>query len=265
MPVNGANSFNANVRLVINSPIAKSKFSIMNMTRVSYSKSGSYIGSAATTGVADKYFNEDRTSFDYEAFHNTEDFDALFLENTTRSLNAIERLRFTYRGDNLEVMLGGRTRFNKPWYTLETATSNATWNNQANASISWTIGDSGFELTTDADYNWYYGYTTDQPSQFVWNASVSKLLFKKQATIALKAYDLLNQATNLSVTDASNYHSEVRNNTLGRYIILSFTWRFGNFGKAGKQMRQRMGNMGGPGMGGPGMGGRGGFGGGRPF
>ncbi len=254
MPVNGADSFNANTRLVINAPIAKSKFSLMSMTRISYSKSGSYIGSAATTGIADKYFNADRSAFDYDKFHSDEDFDALFEENTTRSLNAVERLRFTYRSDNLELMLGGRTRFNKPWYTLKSASSNATWNNQANASISWTIGNSGFELTTDADYNWYYGYTTPQNSEFVWNASISKLLFKRQATLALKAYDLLNQAKNLSVTDASNYHSEVRNNTLGRYIILSFTWRFGNFGKAGQQLRQR-GGM-------PGMGGRGGYGGG---
>ena len=77
-------------------------------------------------------------------------------------------------------------------------------------------------------------------------------------TIALKAYDIFNQAKNLSVTDASNYHQEVINNTLGRYIILSLTWRFGNFGKAGKQMQQRYG--GGPG--GPGGGMRGPMGGG---
>ena len=32
--------------------------------------------------------------------------------------------------------------------------------------------------------------------------------------------------------------------------MLSFTWRFGNFGKAGQQMRNRMGQGGGPGMGG---------------
>ena len=31
----------------------------------------------------------------------------------------------------------------------------------------------------------------------------------------------------------ANYHLETRNNTLGRYIILSLTYRFGNFGGAG--------------------------------
>ena len=63
-------------------------------------------------------------------------------------------------------------------------------------------------------------------------------------TLALKCYDILNQAKNLSVTDATNYHSEVWNNTLGRYIIFSATWRFGNFGNA-KNMRMGPGGPGG--------------------
>ena len=53
------------------------------------------------------------------------------------------------------------------------------------------------------------------------------------------------------MTDASNYHKETRNNTLGRYVILSLTYRFGNFNnKGGGGPRGPMG--GGPrGMGGP--------------
>ena len=74
---------------------------------------------------------------------------------------------------------------------------------------------------------------------------MSKQILQKQATIALKAYDILDQAKNLTVTDTANYHSEVRNNTLGRYIMLTFTWRFGTFGG------RRSGQMGPPG-GGPG-------------
>ena len=50
------------------------------------------------------------------------------------------------------------------------------------------------------------------------------------------------------MSDTANYHQEVLNNTLGRYIMLSFTYRFGNFGEAGKQMRARIG-QGGPGGG----------------
>ena len=262
LPVNGNDSFNSNVRLMINAPIAKSNFSISNTLRVSYSKSGSYLGASTITG---QYYNPDTAEFDYTAFHDNY-FDAAgnknaawatdFLDNTTRSLGFTERLRATYRSDDIEVMLSGRTRMSKPWYTVQSAVA-ATWNNQISGSFKWTVGNSGFEISTDADYNWYRGYTTEQPSEIVWNASISQALFKRQATLSLKAYDILDQAKNLTVTDTANYHQEVRNNTLGRYIMLSFTWRFGNFGKAGEQMRSR-------GMGGGPMGG-GPRGGGRPF
>ncbi|MBQ1841702.1 MAG: hypothetical protein II130_01835, partial [Bacteroidales bacterium] len=95
------------------------------------------------------------------------------------------------------------------------------------------------------------GYTTPRDDEFIINAEISQLLFKKQFTLALKVYDLLNQAKNLSVTDTDDYHQEVYNNTLGRYVILSLTWRFGTFGGRNGGRRGM-----GPGMGGPG-GGRG--------
>ena len=96
------------------------------------------------------------------------------------------------------------------------------------------------------------------------------MLFNNTCTIAIRAYDILNQAKNLMVTDNSNYHMESRNNTLGRYVVISFTYRFGTFGgnRGGRRGPGGMGGMGGPGGrggrgGGPGMGGPG-MGGGRP-
>ena len=71
------------------------------------------------------------------------------------------------------------------------------------------------------------------------NADITKLLFKDKFTLALKAYDILGQSKNLSVSDSSNYHVETRNNTLGRYIILSLTYRFGNFGGMSGRMGHR--------------------------
>ncbi|MBP5373740.1 MAG: outer membrane beta-barrel protein [Bacteroidales bacterium] len=257
IPVNGRDSFDGNIRLTVNAPIAKSNFSIFNMFRASYSEAASYVG-----GRRDMteffYDGSDGTheagTFNYahfgEVYPDLDNSD-FFTVNLTRSLSMTERFRITYRSDDLEIMAGVRTRFNKPWYTIQQAVD-ATWANQANASFKWTVGDTGLEFGSDLDYNWYYGYTTDQPSELVWNASASMLVFKKMGTISLKAYDLLDQAKNLTVNDTSNYHQEVMNNTLGRYIMLSFTLRFGNFSKAGQQMKSR---MGGPGGMGGGMGG----------
>ena len=267
-PVNGHNTYNGNIRIMVNSPIAKSNFSISNMANVSYSKSGNFIGAARLD--MDRFLKKDAegklTEFLYSDFHkyyfegDSDHWTTDFLDNSTRSLNVTERIRATYRSDYLEITASARTRVSKPWYTVQEQVA-ATWNNQASGSFKWTLGQSGVEIGTDADYNWYNGYTTPQEPQLVWNASLSTPLFRRQATLSLKAYDLLDQARNLRVATTDNYYQETRNNTLGRYVILSFTWRFGNFGKAGEQMRQRMG--GGPG--GPGgRGGRGGFGGGRP-
>ena len=124
-------------------------------------------------------------------------------------------------------------------------------------SINWTIGYTGLTFTTDANYNWYEGYKTPQPSRLIWNAGLQMPIIYNQATIALNAYDILGQRNNLSTTQNENLYSESRSLSIGRYIMLSFTWRFGTFGG-------RNGRMGGFG-GGRGMGGgrgRGGMGGG---
>ena len=264
LPVNGNPSLNANVRMFLNSPIAKSNFSVSWMNRIAYSKSNSYVGQSGFDMTP--FLNEDGSMIYHNDagtgffdVHNNLDHDDFFVNSIIRNLTLVERLRFTYRSDNLEATVSARTRMSKPWNTIKSASTNATWNNQAEATVNWTIGKSGVILKADFDFNWYNGYTTKQPNEYILNAEISKLLFKRQATLALKCYDIFNQAKNLTVTDASNYHQEVRNNTLGRYIILSFTWRFGNFGKAGQQMQQRYGGRGPGGPGGFGGGPRGGF------
>jgi hypothetical protein len=136
---------------------------------------------------------------------------------------------------------------NKSWYTIENSQLSATWNNKVDLSANWTL-PFGMNIIADLDYNWYEGYTTPQPDEFILNAEITQQVFKKKCTIALKAYDILGQSKNLSVSDSANYHQEVRNNTLGRYIILSMTYRFGNFG--GQRGGMHGGMHGGP-MGGP--------------
>lgn len=263
MPLNGPVSGNVSMFYFLNSPIAKSNFSISNMGNVSYSNSTAYVGrDDKCAELTSRYYDKATADFDYDQFnsdffgtghaYNLEDY---FLNNRTQNLSIMERIKATYRNNFVEASLAARTRVNKPWYTIENENGQGTtWSNQIQAEMLWTIDKAGLGINADARYNWYVGYTTYQKPECVINAEVTKLLFKNKVTLSLKAYDLLNQSKTLNVTDNENYHSEVRNNTLGRYVIVSLTYRFGNFGKAGQQMRQR-------GMGGPG-GGRGPMGGG---
>ena len=257
-PVNGLDTYNGSARIMVNAPIAKSNFSISNNANINYSKSGSYVGQ--TRLDMDRFWNEAKTEFDYEKFHNaypdlenTSDF----VSNITQTLSVMERLNLNYRSDNFEVRVNGGTRFSKPWYSVknENTNDNITWNNSVGGSINWTIGYTGLTFTTDANYNWYNGYKTEQPSRLIWNAGLQMPIIYNQATISLNAYDMLGQRQNLNRSESENYISETRSLSIGRYVILSFTWRFGTFGGR----NGRMGGFGGRGMGG----GRGGFGGGR--
>ena len=264
-PVNGRNTYNGSVRIMVNAPIAKSNFSISNNANINYSMTTSYVGASKLD--TDRFWNDKKTEFDYEKFHdaypdlnNTPDF----IVNATRTLRVMERLNLTYRSDDLELRVNGGTRFNKPWYSVKTTnnTEDITWNNSVGGSINWTIGYTGLQFTTDANYNWYNGYKTDQPSRLIWNAGLSCPIIYNSATISLNAYDILGQRKNISTTQNENLLSESRSLSIGRYVMLSFTWRFGTFGG-------RNGRMGGFGGGrggwGGGRGGRGGMGGGMPM
>lgn len=229
IPVNGPATGNVDARIMVNSPFGKTGLSIFSMTYARYNQSTSYIGTGALD--SSKYYDAENASFNYELF--AQDFPDLgesdkFITNRTQTMSFTQRLRLTYRNDFVELTAGGRTRMNKSWYTMENSQLKATWNNQAQFSMNWTI-PGGVNIISDLNYNWYNGYTTPQEDEFVLNAEITKQLFKKKFTLALKAYDILGQSKNLSVTDSSNYHQEVRNNTLGRYVILSLTYRFGNF------------------------------------
>ena len=210
------------------------------------------------------------TKFNYVEFHKVHpdlNDDKDFIVNSTQTLSVMERLNLNYRSDNFEVRVNGGTRFNKPWYSVKTTsnTENVTWNNSVGGSINWTIGYTGLTFTTDANYNWYNGYQTEQPSRLIWNAGLQMPIIYNSATISLNAYDILGQRRNFNSTDGSSgtgYHQETTTLSIGRYVILSFTWRFGTFGG-------RNGRMGGFGGGrggfGGGRGGRGGMGGGMPM
>ena len=237
MPMNGPASGSAGLNFFLNSPIAKSNFSIMNMFRANYSQSSSFIGQNSFD--TNRYYDAATATFQYNQFNadffehgnpisSKLNFEDYFSKNVIQNLSFTERFSVRFSADIVELSLAARTTCNKSWYTVQQEQP-ARWNNQASFSMNWNI-PGGITLASDINYNWYNGYSTPQKDEYVWNAELSKLLFKNMFTLSLKAYDILNQSKNLSITDASNYHQEVRNNTLGRYIIVSLTYRFGNFG-----------------------------------
>ena len=221
-------TYSANVRLMYNSTIAKSPFSFNIFTNFRFNNGYSYVNSSGT-----------------------------FVENNTKSLNASFNGRLTYRIDNFEATVGGGTNYNNSWYSVKSIEKVSTWSSRVSASINWTFLQT-FNVTTDVNHRFYHGYSAGYgKSQTIWNGEISKTFYHNAFTFKVRVYDILNKSRNKYRTTSENYIREVSNNTLGRYVMFSLTFRFGSFG--GKNMRDASGRGGfmGPPMGGGPGGGRG--------
>lgn len=234
MPFNGPTTANASADMFMNFPIGESGFSVNNSLGASWRRGASYVGTNIDMST---YEDPDKGFYDFmeefiDNFNDPAYFAEHITENITTTVSMNERLRLRYRTDALEATLGGRTRMNKSWYTISTLQDQTTtWNNQVSVGLTYDWNSLGLTFESDFDYNWYNGYSTAQPSECVLNAEISKLLFNNNVTLTLRGYDILGQSKNLTVSDSSNYHSETVNNTLGRYIIVSVSWRFGTMGR----------------------------------
>lgn len=82
----------------------------------------------------------------------------------------------------------------------------------------------------------------------MWNASISyQFLPSRSLTVALKAYDLLNQRSNISRTITANYIDDTMINDLTRYFMLTVSYKFNTFGKGNMPTDRNMRGPGGPG------------------
>ena len=229
VPVNNdKGAWSASSFLMYNTPVAKSKFSVMSFTNIRFSTGVSMAGSSnIDPSDESSYLNMDNYAL-----------------NDNQTLNIGENLRVVYRGDIVETSLGGGTRYSQSWNSIVREGENknsGTWTSNVDFRFIAKVPDI-INVSTDARYTFYNGYGTGyNDPKLVWNAEVSKQLFKNKFTLSVKAYDILNQSRNTYVNYANGYEETVQNNTLGRYIMASLTYRFGNFGG------QRGGGMRGPG------------------
>ena len=220
----GTGVYSLSGRLLFNSKIAQSKFSIMSFTNLRFGNGISYV-SAAGEDVA---------------------LEDSYVKNINKTFSVSENLGFTYRDDMFEFRLFGNVRYNNTWYSIQNMDDVDTWTNSVMGSVNASL-PAGFNITSDISHTFYIGYSEGYgESSTVWNAELSKNLFKDKLTIKAKIYDILKDSQNSSRTTTDNYIEDLENNTLGQYMMFSVVWRFGNFG-GGKMMGPHRGPGGRPG------------------
>ena len=180
--------------------------------------------------------------------------DGTLNRSNTLNLNLSPGLAFRNSVFDLEV----RPRYSFQNTANTVATSNIrtihTWGAIFDGTYS---APFGLVISTDLNYSTTSGYSAGyNTNQWRWNASVAyQFLSEKKASLTLSVYDILGQQKNIYRNVTGDYIEDVYYNSLGRYGMLTFTYRFNTF-KKGEQPKDRNEDRWGPGRFGPPGGGR---------
>jgi hypothetical protein len=100
-----------------------------------------------------------------------------------------------------------------------------------------------FVVSVDLTHTFNSGYTGNvNANPRIINATVEKqFLKKKNLSVKLQAYDILNENNGVSRTVKDNYITDTRTNRLARYYMLTLVFRLNKF--FGDQQQMRMGGM----------------------
>lgn len=155
------------------------------------------------------------------------------MENTaTRQRHSIDLSLDNRKKDFVDVAIGVRFSHNKTTYS-ENSSLNQTYLDRlfyADLTLTptekWSIGSS-FDYTIYSEEN--FGGKRSVP---IWRASVSRYFLKNnRGQLKLAAFDLLNKNIGINRNSQLNYVEEERIRSLGRYVMLSFSYSISGFGK----------------------------------
>ena len=184
----------ANVGFMYNTPLRNKKFTVNSNTYINYSKRIGYTN--ASKSISNNY------SF-------------------------IQMAGIKFRNDKIDALLNANVTHNIIKNNLEESRSiNYTkyaLDNEVSVKLPY-----DFSIKSQINYVYYAGYDDDRKkSEVLWNAAISKKLLKdKKATISLLLYDILDNKNPLTRIVDGNDYTDYRVNSVKRYFMLNFAYRF---------------------------------------
>lgn len=150
--------------------------------------------------------------------------------NRSGSFSVNESVSLAYRTDVIEIEA-------RPYYSLQTTTNTVQTSSTPTVhTYGGTLTGSyyfpfGLSFNTDITYTGTIGYAEGyNKNQWLWNATLSyQFLRQKAATLSVKVYDILKQQQNISRTVSASYIDDTEYNTLTRYAMVSFAYKFSTF------------------------------------
>ena len=148
------------------------------------------------------------------------------IRTTTQATITSETLRLNYRYNCVNFGLTGAATYNHQASTLEGYASPNTWNVRyglhAVVDLPWRL-----QLSSDLTMFTRRGYesTSMNRDDLVWNARLSKSLWKNQLTLMVDAWDILGNLSNVNVGMNSRSMWEYYTNVIPRYAMFRLVYR----------------------------------------
>jgi len=129
-----------------------------------------------------------------------------------------------------DVSVSGRWNFNSNIYK-DNETLNTDFITQTYETYLALFAGKGWTIDTRMEYNIYGQGSFDEGTTVkLWQASLSKGFMENKLTAKLKIFDILNQNQGVSRSASETSISESISNTIGRYIMLNFTYALNALG-----------------------------------
>lgn len=139
-------------------------------------------------------------------------------------------LMFRYTpSEKLEINPGVRYQYQTTHNSLQDRRTNvSSWTPTLNGSVNITASTI-FGADVSKTFNSGFGPNANV-NPFIINTYIEQRFLKGQrGALRIQAFDLLNEQTNITRTVQDNFYSDSRINRLGRYFMMSFTFRFQKF------------------------------------
>jgi Outer membrane protein beta-barrel family len=139
--------------------------------------------------------------------------------------------------EKLDLVFSATSTYNIVEYSVQKQNNSNFFSQIFNVEPTYTF-KGGWVVGSDFSYT----YNTGRADGFnqsipLWNASVSKLLFKKQnGELKFSIYDLLNQNISITRDVTNNFVRDVQTNVLQRYFSITFTYNLRKFGGQQQQI-----------------------------
>ncbi len=205
--------WNVSADFMYNTPFANKMMQFNTRTMIGYNQRVAYISKEQQAADIEQMISDNTL--------------LLGEENRTGNLQAREdiTLRFTHQW--VEIGANASFTYSRTQNSLNVANTSNVFNWSVRGDFALHL-PKNWNITADCGYTARYGYQLDDVNEIMLNASVSKTW--RNATLALEAYDLLNQKKNIVQVVGEDYVQYRKYNTLPTYFMLTFTYKLNKMG-----------------------------------